>query len=325
MTGGHDSASADFIGDQAAEWLLKQGTSEWSIQDQVKFDAWLDQSHHHMAAYWRLKAGWARSERLAALKPSQMRPEKVAKRQSMRPSLRFAALASIVVIAGGALAYNSMSHTRTVATAVGQRAKFTLADGTRIELNTNSLIVAKFTPWTRKVELERGEAFFDVHHDATRPFEVLAGGHRITDIGTQFSVREGRNGLKVTLIEGRARLETVSPALQHHATDLLPGDIAVVTANAMSVTKMPARALSERLAWRTGKLVFDHVTLGEAASEFNRYNSTKIVVAPDVADLQINGIFDAGSIGPFTRTAQFAFNLSIEKRGNEIVVFRKKS
>ena len=71
--------------------------------------------------------------------------------------------------------------------------------------------------------------------------------------------------------------------------------------------------------------MFDHATLAEAAAEFNRYNDTKIVVAPDVAHLMINGTFDAGSVGPFTRMAQFAFGLEIEKRGKEIVVFRKKS
>jgi len=313
------------IGDQAAEWLLRQDDAQWSADDQTQLDAWLGQSHQHLAAYWRLKAGWTRAERLAALKPSQMRPESVTKPKTARPFFRFAVAACVVGITGAVFAYNWLSQERVVGTAVGQRAKLTLDDGTHIELNTNSAIVAKITPWRRTVELQRGEAFFDVRHDAARPFMVLAAGHRITDLGTKFSVRESKAGLKVTLIEGRARLETANPALQHHATDLVPGDVAIVTANAMSVEKMPTRAVTERLAWRTGKLVFDHATLAEAAAEFNRYNSTKIVIAPEAAGLQINGIFDAGSVGPFTRTAQFAFGLAIEKRGNEIIVYRKKS
>jgi transmembrane sensor len=322
----NEMPSTEVIGDQAAEWLLKQDAAQWSAQDQTELDAWLAQSPHHLAAYWRLKAGWTRAERLAALKPAQqMRPEKVAKPKGMRPFLRYAMAAIVVAVAGVGFAYNLLSQERVVATAVGQRAKFTLADGTHIELNTNSAIAAKITPWARTVELQRGEAFFDVRHDAARPFVVLAAGHRIVDLGTQFSVRENKNSLKVTLIAGRARLETANPALQHHATDLVPGDVAVVTANAMSVAKMPARALTERLAWRGGKLMFDHATLAEAAAEFNRYNDTKIVIAPDAAHLMINGTFDAGSVGPFTRMAQFAFGLAIEKRGKEIVVFRKKS
>lgn len=316
--------SAETIADQAAEWLLKQGGANWNPQNQSDFDAWLAQSHHHLAAYWRLKAGWARAERLAALKPLQMRPEKVANSKSTRQLFRFAAVVCIVAVASTIVAYSWVSQERTVTTAVGQRAKLTLADGTHIELNTNSTIVATVTPWRRTVELRRGEAFFDVRHDATRPFTVLAAGHRITDLGTKFSVREARSGLKVTLIEGRARLETANAKLQHHATDLVPGDVATVTASTMSVVKMPTRAVTDRLAWRTGKLIFDHATLANAASEFNRYNRIKIVISPEVAGLQINGVFDAGSVGPFTRTAQFAFGLNIEKRGNEIVVFRKK-
>jgi transmembrane sensor len=318
----NEMPSAEAIGDQAAEWLLKQDAAQC---DQTELDAWLAQSPHHLAAYWRLKAGWSRAERLAALKPVQMRPEKVSKVKGTRPFFRYVAAAVVVAVAGVGFAYSWLSQERVVATAVGQRAKFTLADGTHIELNTNSALVAKVTPWRRTVQLQRGEAFFDVRHDAARPFEVLAAGHRIVDLGTQFSVRESKNSLKVTLIAGRARLETANPALQHHATDLVPGDVAVVTANAMSVVKMPARALTERMAWRGGKLMFDHATLAEAAAEFNRYNDTKIVIAPEVAHLMINGTFDAGSVGPFTRTAQFAFGLEIERRGKEIVVFRKKS
>jgi len=323
MTAERNVTSAETIGDQAAEWVLKQEAKTWTAQDQVELSVWLSQSDRHPAAYWRLKAGWSRAQRLAALAP--MRPECAAKTKSTRRFLHLAAVASIAALAIGAIAYNSLSQTRQFATAMGQRASLMLSDGTQIELNTNSAIVAKITPWHRIVELEHGEAFFNVHHDAARPFAVLADGHRITDLGTQFSVRESADGLKVTLVEGRARLETVDPALQHHVTDLVPGDVAAVTANAMSVRKIPANALSDRLAWRSGKLVFDHATLAEAAAEFNRYNATKIVIAPEIANLQINGTFGAGSVGPFTRTVQFAFSLSAELRDHQIVIFRKKS
>lgn len=316
---------AEAIGDQAAEWLLKQDSAQWAATDQSELDAWLAHSAHHLAAYWRLRAGWTRAERLAALKTAHMRPEEPSKTNGPRLFVRFAAVAIVMAVVGLMFANDWLSQERVVATAIGQRAKFTLADGTHIELNTDSAIVAKITPWHRTVELQRGEAFFDVRHDAARPFVVLAAGHRIVDLGTQFSVRESQNALKVTLVAGRARLETANAALQHHATDLVPGDIAIVTENALSVVKMPSHTLTERLAWRGGKLVFDHATLGEAAAEFNRYNNIKIVVAPDAAHLKINGTFDAGSVGPFTRTAQFAFGLEIEKRGKEIVLFKRKS
>jgi len=321
---GEENTQVELIGDQAAEWILRQENPGWSDEEQVALDAWLAQSPHHLAAYWRLKAGWGRAERLAALKPSGMRPARTSANKGTWPIIRFAAVACVVLsVAAGGL-YSWFIQERVFTTTVGQRASISLSDGSRVELNTNSAIGVRMGFWQRTVSLKHGEAFFDVHHDASRPFSVFAAGHRIVDLGTQFTVQTSGDRLKVTLVQGLARLETVSATIQHHATDLMPGDVAVATPNSISVAKVSENAIAEGLSWRRGKLVFNNATLAEAAAEFNRYNRTKLAIEADVAGLRINGIFDAGSVGPFTTMAKFAFGLSIEKRGNEIVVSRKK-
>lgn len=175
-------------------------------------------------------------------------------------------------------------------------AKISLADGSRIQLKTNPAISVNFGVWQRTVSLKKGEAFFDVQHDAARSFSVLAAGHRITDLGTKFTVRTSNDRLEVILVEGRARLETVSPLVQHHATDLVPGEVAVATPSTIAVTKQPIPSLANTLAWRQGQLVFNHTTLAEATVEFNRYNQTKLVVAPAIADLTVSGVFDAAAL-----------------------------
>lgn len=319
-----EDTQAEPIGDQAAEWILRQGDSSWSNKEQAALDVWLAQSSYHQAAYWRLKAGWGRAERLAALKPGGMRPARPSANRGAWPIIRFATVACVVLSVAAGGVYSWSIQERVFTTAVGQRASISLSDGSRVELNTNSSIGVRMGFWQRSVSLKHGEAFFDVHHDASRPFSVFAAGHRIVDLGTQFTVQTSGDRLKVTLVQGLARLETVSSAIQHHATDLMPGDVAVATPNSMSVAKVPENAIAEDLAWRQGKLVFNNATLAEAAVEFNRYNSTKLTIETDIAGLRINGIFDAGSVGPFTTMAKFAFGLSIEKRGNEIVVSRKK-
>lgn len=310
------------IADQAAEWLLRQAAPEWQEKDQAELDVWLNESHQHLAAYWRLEAGWARTERLVALKPGRARDAQIADRKIFWPVLRFAATAGIVIAIaiGGwyALSIREVEY----ATAVGQRAKILLADGSRVQLNTNSAISVKFGIWQRTVSLTKGEAFFDVRHNAARPFAVLAAGHRITDLGTKFSVRTTDNRLEVTLVEGRARLETVSPLIQHHATDLVPGEVVVATASTIAVAKVPMPSLAKALAWRQGQLVFNHTTLAEAAAEFNRYNKKQLLIQPAIADLTISGVFDAGSIDTFTGMAKFAFKLRVETRGHNIVMSR---
>lgn len=317
-----DNSRAGAIGDQAAEWLLRQGAPEWMASDQAELDAWLNQSPQHLAAYWRLEAGWTRTERLAALKPARTQGLQTTPSKRSWPVLRFVAAASFVItmVVGGWYSWSTKEV--EYATSIGQRAKILLADGSRIQLNTNSAISVSFGLWQRTVSLKKGEAYFDVHHDAARPFSVLAAGHRITDLGTQFAVRTINDRLEVTLVEGRARLETVSPAIQRHTTDLVSGEVAVATASTIKVTRLPIQSLANALAWRQGQLVFNHTTLAAAAAEFNRYNNTQLVVEPAVAGLTISGVFDAGSVDTFTNMAKFAFKLRVEKQGHKVLMSR---
>jgi transmembrane sensor len=316
---------AEIAEDQAAEWLWRQQATEWQQVDQAALDAWLAQSRYHLAAYWRLKAAWDRTERLVALKPGRMQPAKASAGKRFWPTLRFAAAACAAIGLIMAGVYGWSAREEDYATAVGERATISLADGSQVQLNTDSAISVSMGLWQRTVALKRGEAFFKVRHDAARPFSVLAAGHRITDLGTEFAVRTSGDRLEVTLVQGRARLEAASALVQHHVTDLTPGEVAIATAYSMYVAKVPTRTLANALAWRQGKLIFSHVTLAEAASEFNRYNGTKLIIQPEIADLRISGIFDAGSIGPFTTMAKFAFGLRVEKRERQIVVSREKS
>ncbi len=313
---------SDEIKDLAADWLWRQQEADWSEADQSALDAWLAQSRYHLVAYWRLKAAWKRTERLAALKSGRLRPEKPAPTTRSWRALRFVAATCTIAVLAAAGAYHWTTHEDRYATTVGQRATVTLADGSQIELNTNSAISVSLGVQKRSVVLFKGEAFFRVHHDAARPFTVLAAGHRVTDLGTAFSVRTSGSRLEVTLVEGRARLETADEGIQRHATDLTPGEVAVATADSISVSRVPTRAIANALAWRKGKLVFNHVTLAEAAAEFNRYNGTKLIVEPNAAYLKISGTFDAGSIGPFANMAKLAFGLQIQQRNHDIVVSR---
>lgn len=310
---------ADVLEDKAADWLWRQA-GEWTTEDQSAFEAWLAESAHHRAAYWRLKAAWGRAERLAALKPSDFRRSTTANRGSRWPVTRFVAVACAAAAAVMATIYLWPASEASYATTVGGQAKITLADGSQVQLNTDTAITVAMGARHRTVTLKKGEAFFDVCHDASRPFSVLAAGHRIVDLGTEFAVRTNGQQLQVTLVQGRARLESDGDWVQHHATDLTPGEVVVATANSLSVKNLPKHELVDALAWRQGKLVFSHVTLAEAAAQFNRYNGTKLVVDPAVADQKISGTFEAGNIQTFASMAQFALGFRAEKKPGEIVI-----
>src|SRR5690606_33902749 len=88
-------------------------------------------------------------------------------------------------------------------TRVGERRALTLADGSEVILNTDTLIEVAFDAGARDLSLHRGEAYFSVASDAARPFRVHAGGAIVEAVGTAFTVQRTLNEeLEVTVTEG---------------------------------------------------------------------------------------------------------------------------
>jgi len=321
-------APADALEQRAAEWLQQQRYwKDWSPADQAALDAWLEESPNHAVAYWRLAGGLDRTERLAALRPRRAHAVSgfFSALWPVLPKL-VAAFAAASVLGGGALVMLNGPHYRddglqTYSTGLGGHQIITLADGSQIELNTDTRLRAEITAHRRFVTLERGEAFFQIVHDEKRPFVVQAGGQRITDLGTQFLARRETGRLEVDLVEGKARVDTTGQNAR--SALLLPGDRAIATANELSVTKKAPHKLQEQLGWRRGVIVFDNATLADAAAELNRYNQQKIViVGSGVGQLTLNATLPANNVGLFVRSARTLFNLQVENRGNEIVISR---
>jgi transmembrane sensor len=151
---------------------------------------------------------------------------------------------------------------------------------------------------------------------------VYASGHRIVDLGTKFVVKSAPNRVEVALVEGAARVDSGSNGSGHSAL-LKPGDVAIATANSISVTKKTAPALAKELAWRHGNLVFDNTALGDVAAEFNRYNRQKIVISdPKVARLTIVGTFPANDEEAIINTAREVFGLQARQENGRIVISR---
>ncbi len=303
----------------AADWLQRRSFWNWGEEDQKQLDEWLSQSGSHRVAYWRLNAGFERSSRLSALQsPGEFGRPAPAERERVWPLLRRAAAGLAIVAACGiaSVQFFPKHEGKVYETDVGGRQTIVLTDGSKIDLNTGTVVRVK----GRSAELIRGEAFFQITHDASRPFIVVAGSHRITDLGTKFAVRTAGENLEVSLVQGRARIDVPSAPSQKAAV-LEPGDVAVATASKISVNRKSQQDLAGVLGWRRGVLVFHQTTLADAAAEFNRYNSKKLVVSdPQAARLTIGATFPTDDIESFARTAKNVFGLRVEDRGSEIVI-----
>jgi len=321
-----DVGGTEAIRVQAADWVLARRLAEtWGDADQAALDSWLDASLANRLAYLRLEAAWVRTRRIAALRPVSHGDVEPSPTQRRPFALKIAAasIALAIGVAGAVIAYSSQQETKTFATAVGNRSTIALSDGSKIELNTNTILRVSDGADRRTVMLDQGEAFFHIKHDASRPFTVLAAGHRITDLGTEFTVRRDSNDLTVSLLEGRARFDSADWGAHTNPTVLSPGDILKTAGNSTFVARQPVAKLASELAWRRGALVFENASLADAARELNRYNTQKIVIADEaVKKLKFDASIPTDGVQVFTRVAREVFDLRVEVRANEVVISR---
>lgn len=305
---------------QAAAWLERR---EFGPADQGELDAWLAQSWQHRAAYWRMRAVWDETNRFAALRRPMKESQRTGRYRTSWPFIAraVAAFALIAVLGGGGIWLLGSPETRIFSTELGARKTLTLSDGSQIELNTDTTI--RIARDQRQVRLDKGEAYFEIKHDAEHPFTVTVGDHRVTDLGTKFVVRHDHDHTRVALVEGLAELQSDGAGKRGNPIVLMPGDVAVAHAGVLSVVRKSDRELADQLGWRRGLLIFYHTTLADAANEFNRYNQKKLVIADeDAAHRRINGTFLANNVEVFGHVAQVVLGLHIQTHEHEVIISR---
>lgn len=261
----------------------------------------------------------------AAVSPVDLRNLPARRRQRAESAFlrSFAGIAATLVLAGGlifGLDYWTRAEKASYATTVGGISTVKLSDGSSAVLNTDSKLEVRLSRRQRDIGLDRGEAFFSVAKDASRPFVVHVDGRRVIAVGTQFSVRRDADGMRVVVTEGVVRLETASSALSEQV-NLPAGFVAWIGPRGLSVRPGTVEAASRFLSWRQGYLVFADTTLAEAADEFNRYNTTKLRVADaTVAQMRIDGNFRYGNVEAFVRLLEQAFPIRARREGELVIL-----
>ena len=303
---------------QAADWLERQQRPDWSKQGAAELEAWLAAHPAHAVAFYRVEFAWQRTERLAALRPP--RSAQGARSKVWSALTRSAALVAVAAVGLGIYLGNKDPGTQTYATNLGGRKTLSLPDGSQIELNTNTTLrISKAD--NRRVWLDKGEAYFQIVHNPNHPFVVDIGPRRITDLGTKFDVRHDEAHLKISVVEGSVSLASKAEGAQ--SLILTRGDSVIGNGNSLKVKSAPLQSVADELGWRRGVLVFDNITLAEAAAEFNRYSAGKIVVSdPKAAHLRIVGTFPTDGVEGFLDVAQHILKVRVARRGQQTVISR---
>ncbi len=149
-----------------------------------------------------------------------------------------------------------------------------LSDGSHVWLNAGSSVIypVAFIGNERKVTVD-GEAYFEIAHDAAKPFKVSKGDMMVEVLGTHFNVNAYNDepDLKVTLIEGAVNVTNGTAK-----TQLKPGQQTVLN-NKVQLSPATAVNTDEIIAWKDGLFHFESADLKSILREFARWYNIEIV------------------------------------------------
>ena len=164
-----------------------------------------------------------------------------------------------------------------------------LSDGTQVAMNVHAQLEFTENSQTRKAILTKGEAYFSVHRDESRPFTIDAGNATIEVLGTAFNVDKTLRETLVEVFHGKVSVTSLD-GLQH--VELVKGQRARVSGSAIQVSQFNALQPD----WQQGWLDLDNVSINDALFQLNRYSEKPVVLKNVSADIQVSGRFAVNDI-----------------------------
>jgi len=182
-------------------------------------------------------------------------------------------------LAGG-MGYNIMTTPR------GGQYHLTLADGSEVWLNSASSIryPTAFAGKDRQVEIT-GEAYFEVAHNAAKPFRVIANGQVVEVLGTHFNINAYADepAIKTVLLEGSVK---VTELANHTIKFLKPGQQVILDRHELSVSNADVEAT---MAWKNGYFRFHDEQIESVMRKIARWYDINVRFEGMVSEEQFNG------------------------------------
>jgi transmembrane sensor len=292
-----------------------------SDSESAEFDAWYAADSRHKGAYARALAIY-NAIHIASV-PQTVSPEYIELPRLMpsrRGFLIYGGLAACLAATVGTLSMSALRENKTLTTAKGEFRKVPLQDKSIATINSASQIEIEFTANRRKVNLSKGEAWFEVAKDKSKPFIVESGDARVRAVGTAFSVRRFAEGTEVLVTEGTVEVWNKDRTAQRQL--LTAGERAFLAQEArpISVTRQPSE-VNRKLAWREGKLILKNQTLSDAVDDFNRYSpKTIVIVDANLRDKRLFGQYKLDAPELFARDVSTVLNVPIDITADTIFI-----
>ncbi|MEO6528022.1 MAG: FecR domain-containing protein [Gemmatimonadaceae bacterium] len=287
---------------------------------------------------WNVDAAWSRvasrMDDIGVVRPLALHSARRVQRSTSRRAVfrrvgvaagALAAASLIALVGRGSITRASRAVTPSamheVVAAKGQQTRITLHDGTRVVLNAGSRLRYTEGPGrpTRDVELD-GEGYFDVVHDAARPFRVHARGNVAEDLGTRFVVRAYQDSRHVEVVVEEGRVSLRRDSVPDAAELLGPGQLGRVELDG-TVTVVDSADVDRWLSWTRGALVLDGLSLAEAANEIGRRFDAHVEVGDStLATRRISARFRDESLPRVLDALAMAVGARWTRDGQRIVI-----
>ena len=303
---------------EASGWYFRLQAEDVTTAERDHFSCWLAQGAAQYEAWQevQLLLGSLREPARRMREAEQARWKKPA-RQRWLPK---ACAAAVVLMTIGLLAAQTPWLDRwraDYATGTGETRRIELADGSRLQLNTDSAVQIHLSSGRRQVRLLRGEAWFEVTRDPTRPFVVESGTGTVTVVGTQFSVAQHNARTQVQVAQGKVAVSA--------------GDGAPVYLEPGRAVEYQDRRLSEvhgfdpaaGFAWRQRQLVFRQQPLADVVAQLNRYwPGRTLVLGDELRERRVSGVFDIDKPEAVLKALVHTLNLQAERYTPYLLVLR---
>ena len=203
-----------------------------------------------------------------------------------------------------------------------------LADGSVVTLNHDTEInyPEKFSSDVREVDI-KGEAFFEVQPDPSRPFIIHAGDATIKVLGTSFNVNAYPDNEQVEVVveTGKVQVSKSKAVMKGQDKVILdPGDKGLFL-NAGGKLLKSRNDNPNFLSWKTRNFIFNKVALNEVIRQLNHVYRVQIRTEdPELDHLLLTARFEDRSLDFILQVIALTHHLNI-KKGDEYYVLQKSS
>jgi transmembrane sensor len=310
--------------EDASRWFFRLRADDVDTAEQEAFIDWLTANAEHAVAWDAVQNLFAELEapakQMRKLHPAETSVTcKTIKQPAKRRFYQSSAIVSLCLIVAIVITQTNLwqDWRADYHTASGEQRTVQLADGSHIQLNTDTALRVKFQDNERHIELLRGEAFFQVEHAPQRPFWVAAGDTLARVTGTGFSVNRSTTQVKISVAQGR--VETSRRQHTDQVITLKPGQSAAYT------NDQPAQIqnidIQRQLAWQHGQLIFVQTPLAEVVAELNRYRAGRIIITDThLQSRPITAVFNVDHLEDAIQALEKTLNLRVRRLSDYLLL-----